>query len=142
MWALTVLQPYAWMMIHGSKDIENRSWVNAILNHLITRGEPFAVHAGLSMTRVYYREAVEFAKAQDPELVVPRIDELVLGALLGTVVPTQIYRPEDWTPDRRWHMPDQYGWQLEDRTTLPRYVPAKGKQGFWTVDDALLGRGV
>ncbi len=137
-------QPWAWMVIHGTKDVENRSWVNAILEGLVARREPFAVHAGLSMTRAYYREAVQFAKAQDPELVVPRIDELVLGALLGTVVPTGILPSHSQglrgVVHRRWHMPDQYGWELEERTPLPRYVPAKGKQGFWTVDDALLGR--
>jgi len=37
-------------------------------------------------------------------------------------------------------MQDQYGWELERREALPSPVYVKGKQGFWTVDDALLGR--
>ena len=139
MLVLTLKQPYAWMVIFGTKPIENRRWVNALLNHLITRGEAFAIHAGLSCTRDYYDEAVAYARSQDPELRVPRREDLVRGAILGTVVPTDVYRPEDWAPTRRWHMRGQYGWQLKDRTPLPSPVPAKGKQGFWSIDDALLG---
>ena len=140
MWVLTLKQPWAWMVIHGTKDVENRSWVNAILEGLVARREPFAVHAGRAMSTAYYMEAVWYAKGQDPAIVVPYPQELVFGAILGTVVPAKIYSPEDWDVQRRWHMKDQYGWQLEERTPLPRYVPAKGKQGFWTVDDELLGR--
>lgn len=70
------------MVIHGSKDIENRSWVNAIVVDLITKQQSFAVHAARDMTRDYYRAAVEYAASQDPELVVPRPEELVFGAVL------------------------------------------------------------
>lgn len=140
MLVLTLKQPYAWMVIHGSKDIENRSWVNALVNHLITRGESFAIHAGVSVRRDYYEQAVAYARTQDPELRVPAREDLVLGAILGTVVPTEVFRPEDWLPARRWHMRGQYGWALRDRTALPVPIPAKGKQGFWSVDDELIAR--
>ena len=39
--ALTVLQPWAWALIHGPKRIENRSWATYY------RG-PLVIHAGKS----------------------------------------------------------------------------------------------
>ena len=140
MLVLTLKQPYAWMVIHGSKDIENRTWVNALLWDLIERQEPFAVHAGVSIRGDYYDKACAYARSQDPALRVPPKDDLVLGAILGTAIPAEIFHPDDWLLGRRWHMRDHYGWRLRDRTALPAPIPAKGKQGFWSIDDVLLGR--
>jgi len=137
MLALTLKQPYAWMVIFGSKDIENRSWVNSVLQGLIDRQEEFAIHAGLDCTKEYYRQAVEFARAQDPELEVPKRQDLLLGALIGTVIPVRVYTPEDWTPQRPWHMPDQNGWQLQDRKPLVRAIAMRGRQGFWKLDEKI-----
>lgn len=137
-WALTLTQPYAWMVIHGPKDIENRSWVNDILRELIERKEPFAVHAGKECTLAYYRDAVEYAASQDPGLVVPPREQLVYGAILGTVVPHVIHPPSEWSPDRPWHMEGQNGWGLRERKPLLHYLPVSGKQGFWRVPEELV----
>ena len=40
--ALTVKQPWAWAIIHGGKDVENRSW----MPNLGPRGMRIAIHAG------------------------------------------------------------------------------------------------
>lgn len=138
MWALTLTQPYAWMVIFGSKDIENRDWVNRILREMIDAGEPFAVHAGKECTRRYYAEAVEYARTQDPELVVPPREQLVYGSILGTVLPHCVHAASEWTPQRRWHMEGKQGWGLRKRTPLLHHVPVSGKQGFWKVPDELL----
>ena len=140
MWILTLTQPYAWMVIHGPKDIENRSWVNQILLDLIRERMPFGIHAGKEIPLGYYHEAVAYAKSQDPDLVVPAREELVRGCVLGTVVPTSVYAPAEWTPKRRWHMKGQQGWQLSERKPLSYPVLAKGKQGFWTFPDDEIGR--
>jgi hypothetical protein len=41
--ALTVRQPWAWAIIHGGKDVENRSWTNRYATGLI------AIHAGVGL---------------------------------------------------------------------------------------------
>jgi hypothetical protein len=140
MWALTLTQPYAWMVIHGPKDVENRDWVNRILEDLIEAGEPFAVHAGKECTRRYYSDAVEYAKSQDSSLVVPARGELVCGAILGTAVPLGYWPPSDWSPSRRWHMKGKTGWALKDRKPLPHPLPALGKQGFWKMPEEIAMR--
>jgi hypothetical protein len=39
MWALTLKQPWAWMVTHGTKDIENRGWCNRITRELENTGQ-------------------------------------------------------------------------------------------------------
>ena len=48
--ALTVKQPWAWLLIHGTKDIENRNWPTSL------RGE-IAIHAAKGMPRGEYADA-------------------------------------------------------------------------------------
>src|SRR5262245_15321972 len=66
--ALTVLQPWAWAIIHGPKRIENRVWRT---NH---RG-PLAIHAGIS--RKLLRPTINDGT--------PVPADLVYGAILGVV---------------------------------------------------------
>ncbi len=143
MWVLTLTQPYAWMVVHGSKDLENRSWFNRIAKEIQGQGQTFAIHAGTTATRAYYREAVEFARGEDPALVVPPREQLVYGAILGTARIAGLYPPDEWRPlgdpdHVPWHMQDRYGWALGGRTPLPATIPWKGLQGFWKVDDAVI----
>ena len=67
---LTVRQPYAWAIIHGGKDIENRSR-NIAGDY---RG-PVAIHAGL--------QAAAF-DADHPELL-PLDERHVTGVIIGVV---------------------------------------------------------
>ncbi|NBF09766.1 ASCH domain-containing protein [Pseudomonas sp. Fl4BN1] len=53
--ALSIRQPWAWLIIHGGKDVENRSW------HTKYRGR-FLVHASKGMTRGEYDEALELVQ--------------------------------------------------------------------------------
>lgn len=69
---LTVRQPWAWAIIHGGKDIENRSWSPP--SSLI--GERFAIHAALS----FDRQAVALIPRH---LVWPA--GYARGAIIGTV---------------------------------------------------------
>ncbi|WP_289241690.1 ASCH domain-containing protein [Delftia sp.] len=50
--ALSIRQPWAWLIVHGYKDIENRDWHTPFRGNLL-------VHAGLTMTRAYYDQVTE-----------------------------------------------------------------------------------
>lgn len=50
--ALSVRQPWAWAIIHGGKDIENRSW-QAVNHGLNVRGR-VAIHASATMGKGDY----------------------------------------------------------------------------------------
>ncbi|MEM8848606.1 MAG: hypothetical protein AAGE03_01090 [Pseudomonadota bacterium] len=79
--ALSVRQPWAWAVIHGGKDIENRSAYSVRVGGMVAGR--VAVHAALGMRREEYDWAV-WRMGQDG-LVVPRPDDLVRGAVIGSV---------------------------------------------------------
>ena len=50
--ALSIRQPWAWLIVNGFKDIENRDWPTNFRGRLL-------VHAGQTMARRYYDETCE-----------------------------------------------------------------------------------
>ena len=74
--ALSIKQPWAWLIIHGGKDIENRTW------HTKFRGR-FLVHAAQGMTSNEFTNA--FLYCHDRGLTMPDRDDMLRGGIIGTV---------------------------------------------------------
>lgn len=74
--ALSIRQPWAWLIIHGGKNVENRTW------HTKHRGR-FAIHASQGLTRLEYHAARDFALERGVE--VPAFADLQRGGIVGTV---------------------------------------------------------
>jgi hypothetical protein len=51
--ALSIRQPWAWLILHGGKDIENRTWFTTFTGTVL-------IHASQTMTRGDYEAAVIF----------------------------------------------------------------------------------
>ena len=141
--ALSIRQPWAWMIVHGGKNIENRSWNTKF------RGR-FLIHASATCTRWEYEHALDcafevfphlrsFAVPDSEELgfgfsmFIPPLKDLQLGAIIGSAVITGVREPyaphsPQWQHD--WHVPEQYGIELVDARPLPVY-PCKGSLGWW-----------
>jgi hypothetical protein len=126
--ALSLTQPWAWLVVHGGKDIENRRWNTKF------RGE-FLIHAAKGMTRRDYSQALLFAGcvAGLPIRQAPLFDELERGGIIGVaelcdvVAPTSVPHIQ-WA--LRWHMREQYGFRLRNVRPLP-FLPCKGALSFW-----------
>ena len=73
---LSVRQPWAWLIIHGGKDVENRTWSTPY------RG-PLAIHASKRVTDQEFVSARLFALEHG--VMTPRKTDLVYGAVIGTV---------------------------------------------------------
>jgi hypothetical protein len=102
---LSVKQPYAWLLVHGLKDIENRSWPT---NY---RG-PLLIHA---------------SKKDDPNpdlfgIEVP--DDLHRGGIVGAVVISGCVE----TSSSRWFC-GPIGWTVTDSLVLP-FQPMRGSLGL------------
>lgn len=74
--ALSIRQPWAWLIVHGGKDIENRSR----RTHL--RGRIY-VHASQGMTRDEY--AMGDVMAAENGISLPAFEDLKRGGIIGSV---------------------------------------------------------
>lgn len=126
--ALSIKQPWAHMIVHGGKDIENRTWATKF------RGR-FLVHASKGCTRKYWAEAVEFmlkAGVIKDHSEVPPIDQLEMGGVIGSVELVDSVTASD-SP---WYM-GMHAFVLRDPQPMP-FVPFMGKLQFFEVPDELL----
>lgn len=127
--ALSLTQPWAWLVVHGGKDVENRCWNTK-------RRGAFLVHAAKGMTDEQYAAAVSFAlRVGGPELAnrIPVRCDLERGGIIGAAnLYTVIHplRPSEMPRRLPWHMPEQYGFVLGDQRPLA-FLPCKGALGFW-----------
>lgn len=126
--ALSIRQPWAWLIVHGGKDIENRSWNTKF------RGR-FLVHAAKGMTSEEYCDGLEFAmRAADIRLLrdFPSSQEMQRGGIIGSV---ELVDSVD-TSDSPWYM-GQKAFVLRDPQPLA-FVPIKGRLQFFEVQADLL----
>jgi hypothetical protein len=95
--AISVRQPWAWLLIHGGKSIENRDWYTGY------RG-PLAIHAASAMSIFELYDAIDFVRRFDPALAekIPNRLGLVFGAVIGTVEQVGCFRES-------FSMPGGYG---------------------------------
>lgn len=130
--ALTVWQPWAGAISHGTKSIENRGW--APWPNMI--GQRIAIHAG---ARKMTRDERETSMRQ-PRFALPWPHCEVYGAIVATAIVVDFWSPSFDQRTRPktelfqdWYVPGEYGWYLADRFALPTPIPCKGLQGLWDV---------
>lgn len=126
--ALSIRQPWAWLIVYGCKDIENRDWPTRY------RG-PLLIHAAKTMTRTDYEAARLFVDSFDPALaiLIPDPDELHRGAIVGVATLTGCV--EDHDSD--WFCGD-YGFVLERPEAFLPPAPFSGALGLFDVPTASL----
>lgn len=116
--ALSIRQPWAWLIIHGGKDFENRSW------HTKYRGR-FLVHAAKGMTNNEFTTALLYCLARG--LPMPDRSDMQRGGIIGSV---ELVDSVDHS-DSPWYM-GQKGFLLRDPKPLP-FMPLKGQLQFFDV---------
>ena len=117
--ALGIRQPYAWLIVQGIKDVENRSRQT----HL--RG-PLVIHASKSVYVEDFEEVAEYRV--DPETI-------PFGALVGVVDVVD----STTTPRSPWHYEGEHGWYLANPRRFAKPIPYKGAVGIMRVPLVVLG---
>lgn len=89
--ALSVRQPWAWALVTGHKDIENRS------TFAVSKAGfdpcPVAIHAAQGMTKAEYEYAAEFMESLGVQC--PHPAGLVRGAIIGAATVTAVVKEHD-----------------------------------------------
>src|SRR3954453_23306276 len=151
--ALTIRQPWAALIMAGSKDVENRVWPTSFRGRL-------AIHAGLRFADITSDSITSDSITSDSipshsitsdsitsdsitsdsivpavgaELGIPADAVMTLprGVLVGTVELHDCRRDSD----SRGALPDRWHWLVRDPEPLAEPVPATGRLGLWTWDE-------
>lgn len=118
--ALSILQPWAWLIVTGRKDIENRTWGTGF------RGEVL-IHAGKTYPKRDFKD-----DAEDWGDDFPRQREAMIGGIVGVATIVDCVRKSD----SKWFN-GPYGFVLRDARPLP-LTPLRGQLGFFDVPDDLV----
>ena len=113
--AISIRQPWAWLIVQGYKDVENRTWAT---KH---RG-PILIHAGKTLDP-YFDEIRQDVLAQGVEF--PDAKHIERGDIVGQVniVDCVTESSSEW-------FDGPYGFVLEDAQPLP-FQPCKGRLGIF-----------
>lgn len=122
--ALSIRQPWAWLIVNGYKDVENRKWFTDF------RGE-FLVHTGKTIDHEGYR----WLKS-NTEIQMPEIDEFQTGGIVGSAELIDCVTHYD----SRWFF-GPYGFVIRNAKSL-KFVPLRGRLRFFAVPpEAIRGIG-
>lgn len=127
---ISIRQPWAWLIVNGFKDIENRDWPTKFRGRLL-------VHAAKGMTQAEWGSAWEFAAGcgASPAALERGVtfDTIERGGIVGSVEIVDCVQRSD----SRWFV-GRYGFVLEDATPRP-FVPYKGALGIFRVPADVIG---
>lgn len=114
--ALSIWQPWAWLIVHGHKDVENRTWPTRF------RG-PLGIHAALK----FDLEGYKWVRQKFPAIPMPEPNQFETGGLVGVATLfdcVDSYRGEWFT--------GPWGFVLAHPKPIP-FVKLRGMQGFFNV---------
>lgn len=114
--ALTVRQPWAWLIVIGYKDVENRTWRTAY------RGR-FLIHAAQKVDEQAMAKYARLFPLNRHVQLLPR------GALIGAV---NLVDCVEWCNSPWFTGP--VGWVLEGAEEIEP-IPAKGMLGLWEYEE-------
>ena len=126
MLALSIRPAWAWSIIHGGKDVENRA------RRCRFRGR-FLVHASLAATKHDYERATEALCAAKDVPLLPSEDEFAAGGIIGSVELVDVLDDSD----SLWYQPGCYAWVLRNPRPLA-FLPFRGRRNWFHVPDELI----
>jgi hypothetical protein len=119
--AISIKPQWAWLIVHGHKDVENRTWRT---NH---RGKLLIHASGHKITKAEYADFVECCKSAKIKTY-PAIDGFKKSGIVGSVEIVDCVEKSK----SRWFYPGGYGFVLKNARTL-RFKPMNGKLKIWEV---------
>lgn len=144
MLVLSLLDPWASLVVIGAKAIETRSWPAPA-----RAGGRIAIHASKAFRRA---EVEAFLSPPFYEVLaaagITNAAAMPRGAIIGTArltgcFPTEEVLAKGISDQERMfgnYEPERWGWFLRDVHRLKEPIPAKGALGLWTLPPDLLAR--
>ena len=122
--AISIRQPWAWLIIHGGKDIENRTWTTNFRGRVL-------IHASKGMTESEYDSVFYYLqqdrRTRDLVYTIPNYSVLKRGGIIGEVDVIDCVS----TSSSPWFM-GPFGHVLANPKPLD-FRPYKGSLGYFEV---------
>lgn len=112
--ALSIRQPWAWLIANGYKDIENRDWPTKF------RGK-FLIHTDVRIDE----PAITEIKYLHPDIILP--ESYKIGGIIGEAEIVDCIS----TSDSEWFF-GEFGFVIQNAKLLP-FRPYRGMLGFFEV---------
>ena len=116
--AISIRQPWAWLIVNGHKDIENRTWKTKFRGKIL-------IHASKTMTSLDYSECQHVAESLGVSLPSPQELRKQMGGIVGYTHIVDCVR-ESHSP---WFF-GPYGFSLKGSRVLP-FEKTKGMLGIF-----------
>lgn len=123
--ALSIRQPWAWLIVNGYKTIENRNW------NTDYRGW-FWIHTGQQKAENDQTARLKFSKLEGD--MIPPMGSLKKGGIIGKARLTEVITPESVCDDP-WYDGD-FGFVLEDARRVD-FVPCSGQLKFFQLAEGV-----
>lgn len=127
--AITIKQPWSFLIVHGIKDIENRTWAcpkkyigQRVLIHASKRRrwvEPISIFSLAQFEVIRDDERFIQGSNTNPQV----IDSAIIGSV--KIVDCVINHSSIWAEK------GVYNWVLANPVLFEKPIPAKGKLSFW-----------
>jgi hypothetical protein len=136
--ALTVWQPWASLIAHGRKAVENRSWEP---DARLRPGDLVAIHAGTKKDLAQWDAAIKIAGELTSCGRFEALDIDLYSAPYGAIVGVATLDEVRSTPrgDDPWFF-GPIGWYLRDAVAFKAPIRCAGSQGLWRPDTATVER--
>ena len=122
--ALSIKQPFAWLIANGIKDIENRKWRSNYRGRLL-------IHASKTWDQQGY-EYVKFHTMDSESQLPSERDEYDFGAIIGVVTMVDVvqFHPSKW-------FFGPWGFVFELPKVFQDPKPYRGQLGIFDVPDSI-----
>lgn len=124
--ALSIRQPWAWLIVNGHKDAENRRWATNYRGRLL-------IHAGMGMTKDEYEICRVYSLERG--VTIPAFDELERGGVVGLTRLTNclhVHQSSGGDPRSHW-FEGPFGFVMSNARTLPFYR-CSGQLSFFNIN--------
>jgi hypothetical protein len=118
---ISILQPYAWLIVNGHKDIENRGWATSFRGRIL-------IHAGKKYSRSTHDEYVADFEDDYPGFQLPAFEQMQLGGIVGSATITDCVKEHP----SRWKILGSWGFVMADQRVRP-FIPYRGQLSIFRV---------
>lgn len=124
---ISILQPYAWLIVHGIKPVENRTWRTGYRGRIL-------IHAGVRYPKGEHRgDAVSLSMRYGIDY--PARQDMI-GGIVGEAVLTECVteHPSEW-------FNGPFGFVMAQPVAYPKLIPYRGALGIFSVPESVLAEG-